>query len=185
MLTNTTIAPGSAVEVVSLALAKNQLRLEQDYTYEDALITSYIKAAVKDSENYTGGFINPAVVTLTFSEFEKNVVLEQFPVNSITSVKYLPEDGSAEVTLAAEKYELLVKNGKQFSIAFGDDLPSTVKSNKAVTIVLAVGLTAETIPAPMVQAVLLKISDMYDRREDRMEVPLTIADKLLRPYKMF
>jgi uncharacterized phiE125 gp8 family phage protein len=185
MLTNTTTVPGTALEVVSLALAKSQLRLESSYTFEDALITSYIKTAVKDCENYTGGFINPATVTLTFSGFVKETVLEQFPVTAITSVKFLPADGSAELTLEVEKYELLLKNGKQYTIAFGDDLPATVKSNKAVTVVLTVGYTSNTIPPAVVQAVLLKISDMYERREDRMEVPLTVADKLLRPYKMF
>jgi uncharacterized phiE125 gp8 family phage protein len=185
MLTNTTIVPGSDLTVVSLALAKSQLRLESSYTFEDVLIGSYIDAAIKDSENYTGGFINPAVVTLNYSEFESEIVLEQYPVSSITAVRYLPEDGSAELTLASDKYELLLKNGKQYTIAFADDLPQTIKNNKAVTIVLAAGLTANTIPPPVIQAVLLKISDMYERREDRMEVPLTIADKLLRPYKMF
>lgn len=183
MITNTVITPATSFEVVTLALAKQQLRIESDFTAEDTLIQTMIDAAVIAAEDYMGCKIVDSDVVLNLDQLEvvTNIPL---PVRSVTSLKYFPSSG-AEVTMPDTDYKLL-RFGKENGIRITTYwIPETDTRYDAVTIAFKTGYTAGTVPKPIIQAVLLQISDMYDRREDRVEVPLTAATKLLRPYKLF
>jgi uncharacterized phiE125 gp8 family phage protein len=183
MITNATITPASSYEVVSLALAKMQLRIESSFTAEDTLIQSMIASAVSAAEDYMGCKIVDSDVVLNLDELE-DVINIPYPVRSVTSLKYFPTSG-AEETMPDTDYELL-RFGKENGIRITAYwIPETDTRYDAVTIAFKTGYATGTVPKPIIQAVLLQISDMYDRREDRVEVPLTMSTKLLRPYKLF
>lgn len=182
MNTNATFTPGT-LTVLTLANAKKQLRIESSFTEEDDLIQSYIDAAVVAAENFIGGHIIPGSLVLSFDKFEKPIIFEAFPLKSIASVKYYAND--VEETLDAEKYQLTVQHGKVYKLQFRGDLPTNDKRFDAVTITVDCGFADNVIPKPIVQAIKLMISDMYEIREDRKEVISTSAMSLLRPYKKF
>lgn len=183
MITNLQITPQSDFEVVDLALAKQQLRIEADFTHDDDLIESIIEAAVNASENYMGCKIVDSDAVLNLDVLSSVIALP-VPARSITSVKYFPSTG-AEVTMPVEDYKLLTF-GKENSIRIvTETVPVTADRVDAVTVTFKTGFAAGNVPKAIIQAVLLQISDMYDRREDRVETPLTASTKLLRPYKIF
>lgn len=183
MITNIVITPAESYVVVSLALAKQQLRIESDFTAEDTLIQSMIDAAVGAAEDYMGAKIVDSDVVMNLDTLEAFTNIPM-PVRTFTSLKYFPTSGS-EVTMPDTDYKLL-KCGKENGIRITTQtVPSTDVRYDAVTMGFKTGYASGTVPKPIIQAVLLQISDMYDRREDRVEVPLTASTKLLRPYKLF
>lgn len=70
-------------------------------------------------------------------------------------------------------YSLTKLNDKVFQIRF-KQVPEIANQWDAMTIKATIGMT--TVPKPIAQAVLLMVSDMYERREDRVEVPLTVVN---------
>jgi hypothetical protein len=106
-------------------------------------------------------------------------------MQSITTVKYYPADGSAEVTMSNTLYKLTKLNDKVYSLRFVNDTPEVADRFDAVTITIVVGFLVNKTPKPILQAILLQVADMYERREDRSEVFGTTAMALLRPYKRY
>lgn len=171
-------------EIVTLVMAKKQLRIEETFTDEDDLIQGYIDAAVQMSEDYTGGHIVEKNMILKMDAFDNPLVFEAFPVQAVESVSYFPADGSGVQEMVSSNYDLMSLNPKVSKISF-KTTPSIAERFDAVTVTVKVGMVVEEIRQPIIQAILLQISDMYERREDRTEVILSAATALLRPYKKF
>lgn len=184
MVTDVNFTEGT-LEIVSLEKAKKQLRIEATFEDEDDLIQSYIDAAVMASENYIGGHIQQKDMVIKMDSFDSPIEFEAFPMQSITSVKYFPVDGSAEATMSDTLYKLTKLNDKVYSLRFVNDTPEIADRFDAVSITIVVGFPTTKTPKPIVQAILLQVADMYERREDRSEVFGTTAMALLRPYKKF
>lgn len=182
MITDVNIAPtGSALSIVTLAMAKKQLHIEESYTEEDDLITTYIESAVTEAENYIGGHILQKDLEYKLDQVQNPFVFEAFPFKEISEVKYFKKDGTEE-TMPATDYSLTKLNDKVFQIRF-KQVPEIANQWDAMTIKAVVGMAS--VPKPIYEGILLMVSDMYERREDRVEVPLTAAISKLRPYKKF
>lgn len=184
MVTDVNFTPGT-IEIVSLAKAKKQLRLESTFIDEDDLILDYIDAAVVASENFIGGHIQQKDMVITMNQFDSPMEFEAFPMQSITTVKYWPSDGGVEATLSNTLYKLTKLNDKVFSLRFTNDTPEIADRFDAVTVTVVVGNAINKTPKPIIQSLLLQVADMYERREDRTEVTGTTAMALLRPYKKY
>ena len=89
---------------VSLALAKSNLRLEQDETHMDDLVTMWVKGVAADLEHQIGQCLMAQIWEVTQDAFAPEIELPH-PVISITSVKYVDADG-VERVLDAESYRL-------------------------------------------------------------------------------
>jgi uncharacterized phiE125 gp8 family phage protein len=175
--------PEGTTPVVTLAKAKKHLRLDASFEEEDDLIETYIEAATQAAENYIGGHILAKDMVIKASAFESPFVFEAFPVKSITSVTYFEEGHEDEKNLSDENYSLTATNSKNPVIRFKNELPTLQRRFDAVTITISIGM--ETVAKPVVSAILLMIADLYERREDRVEVYSSAAINLLRPYKKF
>jgi uncharacterized phiE125 gp8 family phage protein len=182
MQTDISYVADGTLAVVTLAQAKKQLRIEDDFTDEDELIQSYIDAAVELSEKFIGGHILPKIMTIKADAFQNPLVFEAFPLKEVTSIKYFDAD-DVEQTLNPSEYILTKDSEKVFRIRFKNTLPATFKRYDAVTYEIKVGMAV--VPTPIKQAIKLQIADMYERREDRVEVVRTASASLLRPYKKY
>lgn len=183
MITSSTIT-NSANEIISTAVAKLQLRLEASYTAEDTLIGIYIQAAIDAAENYINGSIQAKTLVLKLDAMPEKVVFAQHPVRSITSITYYDVDNNSQ-TLSTSDYHLETLNEKENTVVF-DETYNTYDRPDAVTITASIGYANEAaVPKAIKQALLLMISDMYERREDRAEVNSTAAHALLRPYRLY
>lgn len=188
MLTALSITPEAPEvgSVITLAKAKQQLRVESSFTDEDELIQDYIDAAIIAAENYCSVHLFPKVAVIKANKIE-TFALDAYPVNSITSVTYYKKGETEPTTLPTANYSLLAYNKKLVTLKF-KDIPDDVDTERddAVTITLAIGYaTKSVVPKPIQQAIKLLISDMYDRREDRPEVNTTVAQHLMRPYRKY
>lgn len=184
MITNiSTVKPEPPNTIVTLAKAKNQLRLESSFTDEDDLIQDYIAAAIEQAEQYINGHIYIKDMVINMDAFLSSFVFEAYPVQSITSIKYYVDD--VLVTMPQADYYVTAQNIKQTKLTFKEQ-PSTDERPDAVIITVAIGFkSASAVPMPIKQAVLLMVSDMYERREDRPEMITTAAQALMRPYRKY
>ena len=180
MITDVVVIPGETT-VASLEMAKKHLRIEPTFTDEDDLIAAYINAAVSYCESFTGTDIS-GTATIKMDDLPLRFKLPVFPVKTITSVSYFPSVGTDAITLPGTSYALMSVE-KSAYLTLTVDAPNVATRWDAAIIVCEVGY--EEIPKPIVQAVLLLIGDMYERREDRSEITSTVADKLLRAYKLY
>lgn len=183
MVTNVSTTPTEYTEVISFVKVKKHLRVDADFQDEDEVIESYIDAAIAMAENFIGGHILEKSIKIELDAFDAPFVFEAFPVKEITSVTYYEANEEDEKTLEASEYSLTSETFKRFILRFKNTLPTTQKRDDAVSITVKVGM--DTIPKPIVQAVLLMVADMFERREDRVETISTTSAALLRPYKKY
>lgn len=183
MVTDITYTADGTLEVLTLAQAKKQLKIEADFTDEDDLIQSYIDAAIDLSEKFIGGHILPKIMTIKADSFVNPLVFEAFPLKEVTSVGCFPKDGSIEITLPTTDYVLTKDSEKVYRLRFKNRLPEIAVQYDAVTFVIKVGLTE--VPKGIVQAIRAKVSSFYEIREDRTEALNTTWSSLLRSYKKY
>jgi len=161
---------GPASEPITLAEAKEHIRVETDFTADDDLITNLIIAA----REYCEGFQNIAYITQTWE-----LVLDKFPVKdyiqlprpplqSVTSVKYKDYEGT-ETTLDASKYIVDTDNEPgNVVLAYNESWPSfTPYPTGAVRVrfVAGYGDEAANVPQKVKQAIHLLMGHWYENRE--------------------
>jgi len=177
------VITGPAVEPITLAEARLQLRIDDDNTVDDTLIEALIVAARQSCEQTAGR----ALITQTVRQYGPACFpfwLELNQVQSIESVKIIDTD-EVETTLAANEYRLgqnLIKN----AVFLTNDFSFLMLSRDAVVeYVAGYGDTAEDVPGPLKQWILLLIGAMYENREavtpvNLLEMPVFRA--LIAPY---
>jgi hypothetical protein len=88
--------------------------------------------------------------------------------------------------LTAEEYKLrkgVTVETKEITFLTTPDLE---KKDDAVIVTINQGWVTADVPKPLIQAMKLYVSDMYERREDRGEVGYnSAATALMRPYRKF
>ena len=178
-----------AIEPITLDEAKTHCRVYGND--DDAYLTALIVAAREIAESSTG----LALITQTWG-----IYLDGFPCSSIRfpiaplltveSADYVDADG-AEQTLDPSAYVVDDKSRLGRIVAV-DSWPTTADVPNAVTITITAGYgqTADTVPMPIRQAMLLLIGEMYENREESVigvsaaQLPLT-AERLLHRYRVY
>ena len=181
--TITKVLPETPNVIVTLLKAKKQLRIDALFTDEDDLIQDYIHSAVEGAEVYINGDLISKTMVITLDAFQEKIVFESYPIRSITTVKYYLN--STQVTMPSDDYYLNVISSKESVLVFKDQ-PNTDERFNAVEITAVIGFEDATkVPYRIKQAILLEVSDMYERRENRPEMITTAAQALMRPYRKY
>jgi uncharacterized phiE125 gp8 family phage protein len=161
-----------AIEPVTLARVKEQLKV--DSSADDDLITAFISGVRRECENYLfTALINQTRVAFFPCFGELNLM---GPHIEIASIVYRDTEG-VEVTLADTEYRVVADVvTKILPIA---DWPVTKYEEGAVKVTFTCGPDAGEISPMVVNAMLLKITDMYDNRANPTRAKATLADNML------
>lgn len=183
----------ATTEPVTLAQAKDHLREEQDETRNDLLITGLITVARQAAEDRLQRTLIDTTWLRTMDAFPRcggHIELIKPPVLSVLWVKSLAPDG-AFTTLDPAAYELdpTAEPGLLMP-AHGTSWPATRQRPGAVQVQYKAGYgaTAEAVPKPIVQWILLALTDLYENRgrsAERPALPQEFADGLLDTYKIW
>jgi uncharacterized phiE125 gp8 family phage protein len=176
-------------EPITLTEAKNFLRVDHDD--DNNLISALITAARQMCEEYTRRILVTTTVDEYFDEFPTNnwsglsniIYLSRGPVASISSVKYVDEIGS-EVTVPRTAYvaDVISEPARIQSTAGWFSGAGVVNQ---VIVRYVVGSDVSAIPKPLIQGMMLVISDLYDQRGDRVRRMPTASEYLFNPYRIF
>lgn len=173
-----------AVEPISLSDAKAHLRIS--HSADDAWVTSAIKRARETAEHICERSFASKTLRIVLPHWSAAIELPNGPVNAVSHVKYLDQDG-AEQTLSAQSYYLDTKS----AIAFVRRMPGVtypLLSEREDSV--RVQYTAGTWVAPphsAIEFMLLLLGSMNEYREADAEVAVQrigFADRMLDPYRV-
>lgn len=181
------VIEAASLEPVSLALAKQQVRKDEDD--EDEFISHLITTAREACENFTGLVLASQTVEVAFWHLPSNPLTFGFgPVTEVVSVKYF-DANNAEQDLSAESYRLNQYVAPEQLIFDEPALPELADRFDAVKIRVKAGNDG-ACPAAIKQAILLYVGHYYENREasintgnNAAELPLG-AQHLLQPYRV-
>lgn len=191
MATSATLTTSPGDEPLSLAEVKTHLRVE--FNDDDADILALISAAREHIESVT----RRAMITQTwqakldaFPGFEGVIELPKGPLQSVTSIAYIDDNGDSQ-TLASSKYIVdTVSVPPRITPAYGLYWPVTRNIINAVTITFVTGHGDDktNVPSALIHAMKLLIGHWYENREATAPVSLSDipagVDALIAPYKV-
>ena len=177
----------AASEPITLTEAKNFLRV--DGSDDDTLISALISAAREMCESYCRRILVTTTIDEYFDGFpnyknpeSKDIIyLSRGPVASITSLKYVDEIGS-DVNSDAYVADLISEPARIASTAGWFATNGIINQ---VIVRYTVGTDVSSIPTPLKQGMLLIISDLYDKRDDRVRQLPTASEYLFNPFRIF
>ena len=162
---------------VTLADAKSHLRVE--ISHDDEIINNLILVATSMAEHELGRALITQSIKLELNRFpRKEIELDMPPVQSITSIRYLDENGVLQ-TLSSAQYELVK-----------DPIRPIVKAvqwprGTKVEVIYGAGFgDVAAIPAEIKQWILVQIASMYENRESfgKQLEKIPFVDALLARY---
>lgn len=189
MVTETTITPVPDVELISLEIAKKQCRVEADFDLEDDLFDLYINSSIQTAEEYLKKNINAVTIVFDCDKIE-NFTFKSGLNDVLEKIEYYASGDETLSLLDESLYRLTQHNqvAENSEIKFTTDalfIQTDVRED-AVKVTLKSGYeTFASMPKPIASAILLMVSEFYDKREDRTEINTKASNALLRPYRMF
>ena len=173
---------------ISLAEAKQHLRVDSDYDDDNAYITALIGVATNQVEEFTRRRLITQTYNLYFDVFPPYIDLQVGIIQSLTHVKYYDTSNSL-VTLAASEYDLddKIRPGRIYESNNGS-FPDSYDRPNAVEIEFVVGGTADDVEDAIKQAMLIIVGRYYEQRQDVVigtqvaELPLMV-EYMLTPYR--
>jgi Phage gp6-like head-tail connector protein len=186
MVTNTTTNPVQETVCLTLAQAKKQLNIELAFTEQDDLIQDYIDTSRVIVENYINRSISQQKLVLECSDLSKIVFSQNNENDTIDKIEYLKAGESVYTLMPVDDYKLrkgVTVETKEITFL---TTPELEKKDDAVIVTINQGWVTADVPKPLIQAMKLYVSDMYERREDRGEVGYnSAATALMRPYRKY
>jgi uncharacterized phiE125 gp8 family phage protein len=187
-----------AEEPITTAEAKSQARI--DIADDDTLVASFIVAARLEAESWLGR----RLVTQTIDTFfdcwphvayytgtRQAIHLPGGPAQSITHIKYYDADGTLTTWDAASYYTDLNGLSPRIALASGYSYP-TLQTNRpaAIQVRSVVGYgAASAVPAGIKTAIAMRVADLYEHREARLDANMNAADNptwvaIMSPYRI-
>lgn len=181
------IITAPAQEPLTLEEVKTHLRIHPDIDDEDALITSYIKAARTYCEGYQNRAYFTQTMKLLIDRLEDEIIIPRPPLQSVTQIQYQKNDGSL---IEYDNSNYIVDNNGDYGIVYlaeeYDDLGSIdLAPVNAIQITFIAGYDeTDDIPQTIKQAMLLLIGNWYENREQAIighqvnELPFAVKSLL-------
>ena len=180
-------APSSTA--VTLAEAKQHLRVDSDFDDDDAYITTLIEVATDLVEQFTRRRLITQTYNLYYDQFPDYISLQVGIVASVVHIKYR-DTSNVEQTLASSNYVLddKIKPGRIY-VATNGNFPDTYDRPNAVEVEFTVGSAAADVESALKQAMLITVGRYYEQRQDVVlgtiatELPLMV-EYILTPYRL-
>ena len=123
-------------EALSLAEVRTQLRIT--VTDDDDAFRLFIAAIRQETETYLRQTLVTSTWELKLDSFEDQIELPMYPIQSISSIEYVDNDGASQ-TLASTEYQFDRKG--RIKPAYSKSWPDTRDQYDAVTITYIAGET--------------------------------------------
>lgn len=175
MRTIVTVTP--TVEPVTLNEAKEQLRIEQAFTEDDAYISSLISAARDRCENYCNNYFTEQSISILYQGRPETVNYFPYPNLTVTSITYTDQD-NVQQTVPVSDYTVDSVNQTVTFSTIPDSINWQINAD-----------TAEPVQIVGVQqAIKIMVTDMYGLRAESVLGVSVEENKALKamlyPYRL-
>jgi len=197
----------------AVATSDQKSFMRVDFSDDDTLIGELIKVAQNNVEEYTGRAITQQTLHLFLDRLpyyidEKlregvytapdinysadYIVLPKPPVASITHVKYYANDNTASTFAASNYFSDVDSTQARVVLKNGVSWPTLTELRQGnayeVQYVAGYGNSASDVPTPIIQAIKLLTTHLYENRElvtqmSANTIPYTVG-QLLQPYRV-
>lgn len=177
----------TATPIITLEKAKKQCRIEADYTDEDDLLQDYIDASVAIAESKIYCAIKERKYEVTGKSFSDVLQFSKQKINAIDKIEYVDVAGVTQ-TLSTDQYSLDEVDSYQNKICFINEpeLPAVKEfTPNAVKLTVLVGYQSVKIPKDIKAALLMLVTDMYEKRMNFVQEKQTAVDNLLQKHKYY
>lgn len=185
MTTNATTAP--ATLAVSLADAKDYLRIEQDDAAHDRTISRLIRTYSKDAQHNARRTLVHQGWRLTLDEFADALKLDFAPIVSVGSIRYYDETNTLQ-TLDPADYYLDNASAPGYVVpAPGRAWPTTFDRANAVMVDYTAGYgpDADSVPDEAQQYILAKVAVDFDPALAGKPIDTAALDSLLDTIRVY
>ena len=152
-------------EPITLADVKLRSGIATAVGISDESLQSQLDAAVKWVEDRTNRQLCTASWTMVLDCWPTcgMIYIPRAPLRSITSIKYLPADGSAQATWSSANYRVVTSTEPgEVTLAYGQSWPSLYPVNKPIEIIFSAGYGAKiAVPDTFKQAITLKCAEWW------------------------
>jgi uncharacterized phiE125 gp8 family phage protein len=177
--------PPSA-EPVSLDQARTHLRVTDEI--DDDTLVRLIKSSREECELRVRRTLMASTWTLTLDSFAELREIRMPPVTAVQSISYIDASGETQV-LNPDTYTVKLLEDEPALVKPLQSWPVTKQGFDVVQVVYTAGYaTADVVPGPLVDWILLAIGDRDAYRERSQSVPplpTDFADRLLDGYKVW
>ena len=155
-----------ASEPLTLAQAKNHLKIDTSITEDDDLITALIKIARQTAEKYCRRLLYTQTQVMRLDYFYNLMEINRTPIQSISSIKYYDSDNTLQ-TLSTDYYDVDVKSSPaRITLKYGATYPTIKERTNAIEITFVAGWqTVAAIPENIISGMYLLIGHLYENRE--------------------
>lgn len=186
-----------AVEPVTYEEALSHLKISSFDEENDLLIQTKLEGLIKAVRKNIEEIYGRALITQTWQVFldyfpcENFITLPLPPLQTITSITYTDYLGVPTVFDPSNYIQDIVSEPGQIVLTYLNTWPVfTPQSVNAVMIEMICGYgdTAEDVPEPIKQGMLIAIADLWDNPGDLSERPINsikAADRLLSQYRIW
>lgn len=195
------VITAATAEPLSVSEVKDYLRV--DSSAEDALVGVLIAAARTMCEQYTRQILMTTTIEEYWDDFpassasapreasgqwftEYDILrLSRGPVQSVTSVKYYDGNG-VEQTINSSSYSLdsVSEPARILPVTAWEGIDPNRLNSVIVRYVVGYA-SAAAVPAPLKQAMLLMVGDMYEKRQDSVKQMPSASEYLMNPFRVF
>lgn len=169
-----------SVDLVSLELVKKQLKIESDFTEDDELLQVFMDSAINQVENFIERSIAKQTTIYIQPTFKEFIFERKADNDTVEKVEYWSDENGDAVGLPTTSFSVSNMNSELRRVSF-KNLPDVDVVKVAVYITQ--GYDESNLPSAIKQAMLLMITESYEKRENRSAVNFTTAEKLLIPYR--
>jgi len=191
---NFLVSSPSTVLPLSLEEVKDHLRVDCDD--EDALLLAYLRGEATHVEEVANRSLVTQTVDLYLDRFPASgcIDLPRSPVQSVTGVNYTIQGatGVHGSTVSAATYTLdTASTPNRVVLKANQSWPSaTLETDRPVRVrfVAGYGDAGSDIPETIRVAILLRVADRYEHRENESDGKLyatRAAERLLAPYRVW
>lgn len=170
----------SKEELVSMVLVKKHLRLDVDSNEEDVLLDVAIASAISQVENYIERIVK-FQQTIIKTKSKNSFIVECSSLVDVVEKVEIQEEGVDSIFLPESSFKQIKRGTETYEVVLVD-VPDLV-GGQEYAIYVDQGYDSESLPKPILSAILLFIGDAYEKREDRGQYVNTAAHNLLRPYR--
>lgn len=147
---------------VSVALLKDQLRIEWDNTDSDRLLDVCIRMAVDEVERYIESPIINRDYVMTFTTWPDAIEISNWPLVSLTSIEYYDSNNVLQ-TLAAADYSLSLDKATP-TISPASSWPAVYGRADAIIVKYQAGWadSADNVPPLLRGAVMMRAATRFE-----------------------
>lgn len=147
--------------ILSLASAKVFACIEGEH--DDEIIKDLIRAAISEAEEVTNRQFATATYELTLSNLTQNLKLPKNPIQEVSKVEYMDQDGVYQVLEPTSYY---LHEELEVGVLVFEKLPAIKNHKQAVKITFNCGYkTAEEFPPMLRQWLRVRVNTLYEHRE--------------------